>query len=104
MKRKMTARERRKRRQSNRRHMILALLLVLMVGGLISFRIMDMEKQNEQYAAKQEELQKKIEAENERTQELNEYKEYTKTKEFAEKVAKEKFGLLYDNELKFKSE
>lgn len=104
MKRKMTARERRKRKQSNRRHLILALVLVVMVGGLISFRVMDMEKQNRQYAAKQEELQKKIEEEDERTQELNEYREYTKTKEFAEKVAKEKFGLLYDNELKFKPE
>lgn len=104
MQRKMTARERRKRRQSNRRYLTLALALVLMAGGLISFRVMDMEKQNEQYKAKQEELQKKIEDENERTQELNDYEEYTKTKEFAEKVAKEKFGLLYDDELKFKAE
>lgn len=101
---KMTARERRRRKQSNRRHLILALVLVVMVGGLISFRVMEMEKQNEQYAARQEELQQKIDEENERTQELNEYREYTKTKEFAEKVAKEKFGLLYDDELKFKSE
>ena len=76
----------------------------MMTGGLISFRVMEMEKQNAQYAAQQEELQKKIDEENQRTQELNEYREYTKTKEFAEKVAKEKFGLLYDNELKFKAE
>ena len=104
MQKKMTARERRKRRQSNRRRMILALVVVWTLGGLISFRVMEMEKQNEQYAAKQEELQQKIDDENERTQELNDYKEYTKTREFAEKVAKEKFGLLYDDELKFKSE
>ncbi len=104
MQRKMTARERRKRRRSNRRYFILALVLVMMTGGLISFRVMEMEKQNAQYAAQQEELQKKIDEENQRTQELNEYREYTKTKEFAEKVAKEKFGLLYDNELKFKAE
>lgn len=104
MQRKMTARERRKRRRSNRRYFILALVLVMMTGGLISFRVMEMEKQNAQYAAQQEELQKKIDEENQRTQELNEYREYTKTKEFAEKVAKEKFGLLYDNELEFKAE
>ena len=104
MQRKMTARERRKRRRSNRRYFILALVLVMMTGGLISFRVMEMEKQHAQYAAQQEELQKKIDEENQRTQELNEYREYTKTKEFAEKVAKEKFGLLYDNELKFKAE
>ena len=46
MQKKMTARERRKRRQSNRRHMILALVMVLTLGGLISFRVMEMEKQN----------------------------------------------------------
>ena len=58
MQRKMTARERRKRRRSNRRYFILALVLVMMTGGLISFRVMEMEKQNAQYAAQQEELQK----------------------------------------------
>ena len=80
MQRKMTARERRKRRRSNRRYFILALVLVMMTGGLISFRVMEMEKQNAQYAAQQEELQKKIDEENQRTQELYEYREYTKTK------------------------
>ncbi len=93
-----------KKRKSNRRYLVLAIVLVTVFGGLISFRLMDMEKQNAQYAARQQELQDKIEEENQRTQELNEYEEYTKTKEFAEKVAREKFGLIYDDELKFKAE
>ncbi len=104
MPRKRGAGQHRKKRRSNRRYLVLAIVLVTVFGGLISFRLMDMEQQNAQYAARQQELQDKIEEENQRTQELNEYEEYTKTKEFAEKVAREKFGLIYDDELKFKAE
>lgn len=39
-----------------------------------------------------------------RTEELDEYKVHVKTKQFAEEVAKEKFGLIYPNELVLKPE
>ena len=37
-----------------------------------------------------------------RTEELNEYKKYVQTKKFAEEIAKDKFGLIYPDEIIFK--
>ena len=34
---------------------------------------------------------------------MEEQKEYTKTKEYIEKIAKEKLGLVYPNEIIFKT-
>ena len=45
-----------------------------------------------------------IEEQDKRTEELDEYKVHVKTKQFAEEVAKEKFGLIYPNELVLKPE
>ncbi len=55
-------------------------------------------------AKKIEELKAGIEAENERTEELKEYEKYTKTKKFAEETAKEKLGLVHDDEIIFKAD
>ena len=52
----------------------------------------------------EQELQQQIDAENARTEELKELETYTKTKKYAEEVAKDKLGLVYDNEIIFKEE
>ena len=49
-------------------------------------------------------MQQQIDAENARTEELKELETYTKTKKYAEEVAKDKLGLVYDNEIVFKEE
>ena len=54
--------------------------------------------------AREQELQQQIDAENARTEELKELETYTKTKKYAEEVAKDKLGLVYDNEIIFKEE
>lgn len=56
------------------------------------------------YIAREQELQQQIDAENARTEELKELETYTKTKKYAEEVAKDKLGLVYDNEIIFKEE
>ena len=53
--------------------------------------------------AKIEELQESIEEQKKRSEDLDEQKEYTKTKEYIEKIAKEKLGLVYPNEIIFKT-
>ena len=104
MPRKRGAGQHRKKRRSNRRYLVLAIVLVTVFGGLISFRLMDMEQQNAQYAARQQELQDKIEEENSEHRNSMSMRNIQRQKEFAEKVAREKFGLIYDDELKFKAE
>lgn len=44
-----------------------------------------------------------IEAEERRAEEMDELEAYTKTKKYIEDVAKEKLGLVYEDEVIFKS-
>lgn len=44
-----------------------------------------------------------IEAEERRAEEIEELEAYTKTKKYVEDVAKEKLGLVYEDEVIFKS-
>lgn len=44
-----------------------------------------------------------ITEEEERTKELEEYEKYTKTVKYVEEVAKEKLGLVYEDEIVFES-
>ena len=43
-----------------------------------------------------------VDDENKRSDELSEYEKYVKTKKFVEEIAKNKFGLIYPDELIFK--
>ena len=49
-------------------------------------------------------LQQQIAEEDKRAEEIVEYGKYTKTKKFVEEVAKEKLGLVNENEIIFKTE
>lgn len=77
---------------------ILAIFTVTVVVGIHSFSLRAKE---EKYAAREQELTQLIEQENLRTEELKEFETYTKTKKYAEEVAKDKLGLVYENEIIF---
>lgn len=59
--------------------------------------------QNEYYTRLESEIQSQIEAEEERAEEIEEYSRYVLSDEFAEEMAKEKFGLVNEDELVIKS-
>lgn len=50
------------------------------------------------------ELEAQIEAEENKAEEIEEYSKYVQTKKYAEEVAKEKLGLVYEDEIIFKAE
>ena len=50
------------------------------------------------------ELNKSIEEQNKKTAELEEYREYTKTREFTEEFARDKLGLVYPGEIILRAE
>lgn len=93
----------RKRRQ-NRFSMFLVTLVVLMILVVVSVKSSDLKKQQEIYILKEEELNKQYQAELDRTEEIEEYRKYTQTKKFVEEVAKDKLGLVYEDEILFKEE
>lgn len=93
----------RKRRQ-NRFSMFLVTLVVLMILVVVSVKSSDLKKQQEIYRTKEEQLTKELDAERARTEDIEEYRKYTQTKKYVEEVAKDKLGLVYEDEIIFKEE
>ena len=96
-----TKREREQRRKRQKRSailgMVFAMLVVVGLGVLLWNGKKNIEAKNVEYEKQIKELQEK-----QRTEELNEYKKYVQTKKFAEEIAKDKFGLIYPDEIIFK--
>lgn len=93
----------RKRRQ-NRFSMFLVSIVVVMILVAVWVRSMELQRKLDTYTAKQEQLEEKIADEEQRRQEIEEFSKYTQTKKYAEEVAKEKLGLVYEDEILFKQE
>ena len=102
-----TRKEKEKRVKKNRRHTRIGLLSIagFVCVFLIIFLIANnnLKSKTAENQAKIEELQESIEEQKKRSEDLDEQKEYTKTKEYIEKIAKEKLGLVYPNEIIFKT-
>ena len=84
--------------------MFLVSVVVLMMLVVVSIKSIELKQKQAEYLAKQEQLQAEIDAENERTKEIEEFKKYTQTKAYVEEVAKEKLGLVYEGEIIFKTQ
>lgn len=93
-----------RKRHQNRFSMFLVTLVVLMILIVVSVKSVDLRRRIDVYNTKAEQLQKQIDGENQRTQEIDEFRKYTQTKKYAEEVAKDKLGLVYDGEILFKEE
>lgn len=99
MKRKVAFRKKRQ----NRLGMICVSIVVLMLMVVILFKSIELKAKYANYVDRETALQMQIDEENERTKKLEEYEKYTKTDKFVEEYAKEKLGLVYDNEILFRS-
>lgn len=81
--------------------LFITITTVILLSCISIYKKIDIKSQNDILISKQEELQKKIEDENERTLELEKKKEYIKSKEFIEETARDKLGLVYKDEIIF---
>lgn len=93
----------RKRRQ-NRFGMFLTGVVVLMLVVVVAVRSSDLKQKQAVYAEREAVLERQIEEEKARTEEIEEYRKYTQTKKYVEEVAKDKLGLVYEGEIIFKEE
>ena len=68
----------------------------------INIKGADLKKSDLEYSIREQNLEQQKEEEEKRTAELQEYKIYVKTKQYAEEVAKEKLGLVNPDEILLK--
>ena len=81
----------------------IALVVLVLLGGLM-LESNVLKERLTGYDAKAATLQQQIEDEQTRTEEIDKLKKYMETDEYAEEVAREKLGLVKDNETVFKKQ
>jgi cell division protein DivIC len=97
-------RRQKKRMQRHRRSVLAVSAVVLLLFVVISANSVSLKAKEEHYRAQEMELEEQIEEEKARTKEIEELGEYVGTDEYVEDVAKEKLGLIHENETIFKAE
>ena len=93
----------RKRRQ-NRMSMLLVTMVVVMIILVVSISSVQLKAKNREQQQTMENLRTQIAEEEKRSEEIEDYRKYTQTKKYAEEVAKEKLGLVYEGEIIFKED
>lgn len=101
--------ENRKRRQKKyfRRHkrsMFMISMVIVMLIVVVSVSGLSLNAKEKEYRAQVAELEAQIDAEKKRSEEIDALEDYVGTDEYIEAVAKEKLGLVYENETLFKSQ
>ncbi|HJC23263.1 MAG TPA: septum formation initiator family protein [Candidatus Eisenbergiella merdavium] len=84
--------------------MFLVMLVVLMLLVVVSINSIGLRKKRESYRERENALQEQIDAEEDRAEQIEEYRKYTQTKKYVEEVAKEKLGLVNEGEIIYKPE
>ena len=93
---------RRKRKGSNRKGVLSISFIVAILLVCLSVQSHGLKQKLSVYAAQQESLQQQIDSEEKRAEEIKQMEEYKKTTEYVESVAKDKLGLVYEDEIIFK--
>ncbi|MCD8347850.1 MAG: septum formation initiator family protein [Lachnospiraceae bacterium] len=94
---------RRKPSTGNRRGMyaIAAIVMVLLLGLLVQSQ--SLRAQNVAYAEQIEDLEEQIQDEEVRADKIDELGEYLNSDEYVEKLAREKLGLVYEDDVIYRA-
>lgn len=95
--------KKRKVRYNSLGMLAIALVVLVLLGGLM-LKSNDLQERLTGYDAKAATLEQQIEDEQNRTEEIDKLKKYMETDEYTEEVAREKLGLVKDNETVFKKQ
>ncbi|MCC8025052.1 MAG: septum formation initiator [Clostridium sp.] len=96
------SRRARRDKWANRMAIMGITLVVMCLAVAINIKGADLKQSDENYRIREEKLDAQVAEEEKRTEELQEYKVYVKTKQYAEEVAKEKLGLVNPDEILLK--
>ena len=86
--------------QKHKRSIVAITAVIILLCGMVIVHGMALKKSNDAYKVQEEELQTQIDAEKERSEEINKLK----TDEYIEEVAREKLGLVKENEILFRAQ
>ena len=88
----------------NRIVMVAVTIVVVFMALAVNVKVVSLRQKAAAYAEKEQALARQVEKERERAAELEQYRIYIQTKEYIEKMAKEKLGLVNPDEILLKPE
>ena len=93
---------RRQRHQSHKRSVMMISVVLLLLCGVLTVNSVTLQAKNDSYKEQEKELAEQIDDEKARTKEIEAMQDYIQSDEYTEKIAKEKIGLVKENEIIFK--
>lgn len=94
----------RRRIRQHRLSILMVSSVIVILAIVLSVASISLHTKNQEYKAQEDELEKQLDEEAKRTEEIDELEEYVGTDEYVEDVAKDKLGLVYPNEILFEAE
>lgn len=102
---KISSRKRARRMRGREKRALLVMgLIVGSVGITLTVRGNALNQQIQQNSLKESALEQQLEDETRRTEEIQELEQYMQSDEYIEKIAREKLGLLKENEILFREQ
>ena len=89
--------------QNHKRSVLAISAVILMLIAVVSANSVTLRAKEKAYRAQEQELEEQIEQEKARASEIDDLEGYVGTDEYSEEVAREKLGLVYQNEIIFKA-
>lgn len=93
-----------RKRNQNRFSMFLVSLVVLMIMAAVAVKSVELQRKIDAKAAEVAQLEEQIAEEKQRGQSIEEFGKQVQTKGYIEDVAREKLGLVYEDEILFKED
>ena len=90
--------------QRHKRSMRAVSSVIVMLMVVVSVNSVTLRAQEQEYQTQISDLETQIEEEKTRTEEIDDLEEYVGTDEYVEDVAKDKLGLIHENEIIFRAE
>ena len=91
----------RRRMLEHRLSILLIIFVIVVLGVTLSVASISLHKKNQGYKAQEIELEKQLEEERLRAEEIDELEKHVGSDEYIEDVARDKCGLVYPNEKVF---
>ncbi|MCI8563937.1 MAG: septum formation initiator family protein [Lachnospiraceae bacterium] len=95
---------RKKRKRLSRATVFGVILLAAVLCTTLIYKQNTLKAKGQEYAAQIKELEKQKKECSKEKKEIEEFKDYVKTDEYVEEVAREKFGLVHKGEIIFEPE
>ncbi|MBR3307681.1 MAG: septum formation initiator family protein [Lachnospiraceae bacterium] len=93
-----------KLKKGGRLEILVVLILLVLVMIPLTLNLMKLKREKQELQQETELLDEKLAYEQQRSEELKDFETYTKTKKFAEDMAKDKLGYVYEGEIIFQKD